>query len=185
MHDELLKYVDTHFDTMFSYHPENRAKVVMYEKEVDCNRWQQSYLNTPIYDEQISQNSSYMFSGKTNDIKEELPPEFQTILNYVNKSENKPAYNQVTVNWYENGSDYIPYHSDYTDKLVPNTDILVVNLVKDENNLRKFCLKPKSSNKHAWYSRVEIPLYNGVMISMRVIRNKNIHMVSRQSVQKP
>jgi alkylated DNA repair dioxygenase AlkB len=157
--DNLIQYSNENFDKMFSYHPDLRAKVIMYDKEVDCHRWQQSYLHTPKYRNLV--NTSYMFCGKNSDIKDTLPDEFQVLFDHVNTN----LYNQVTINWYDDGNDYIAYHSDYTAGL-NTTDILVVNLVKNEDQLRKFCIKPKSKNFNYLNRKVEIPLYNGTIIKM-------------------
>ena len=156
--DNLIQFINDNFDKMYSYHPDTRAKVIMYDTEVDCSRWQQSYLDTPAYTKSPTQ--SYMFSGKTNDTKSDIPPEFKVILDFINE-DRSIKYNQVTVNWYKNGADYIAYHSDYTAGL-KSQDIEVVNLVESEDVLRKFCVKSKTKPT----KKVEIPLYNGAIIKM-------------------
>ncbi len=159
--NDILQYTIDNFDKMFEHKPASRAKVVMYGTEVNCNRWQQSYLNTPT---NILEKTSYMFSGKELNVCPVLPTEFQTIFDYVNKGLPKEKqYNQVTVNWYAADSDYIAYHSDYD--IGRNSDILVVNLVKNEDVLRTFCIKPKKSTT-GMAKKVKIPLYNGAMITM-------------------
>ena len=158
------------FDTLWSYRPAEKGKVIMGTNGVDkdyvCARWHQSYLNTPAWDPK--NGSSYMFSGMSGAEKKgaEIPKEFQELLDTVNYDipESK-HYNQVVGNWYETGADYIPFHSDYPYSTTPGTGVMIVNFVKSEKVLRTFVLKAKRG-QNTLYSRLEIPLYNGVIIEM-------------------
>lgn len=53
------------------------------------------------------------------------------------------GYNQCTINWYRAGYDYIPMHSDSTFKLEDNTDIVVINLLRDKYGSTQFFFEKK------------------------------------------
>lgn len=174
----LVESTRHNFDKMFLYHPDQRgvvmSRVNIYPRlptkniEVPCNRWHQSYLNTPKYIPE--HNTTYMFSGINPSPQPDLPVEFKELLDWMNLD--KPIkYNQVVANWYETGQDYIPFHSDYEYNSVPDTSIAVVNITTEADDCsncndvhRKFILKAKSPD--ACYSKIEIPLYHGRIIEM-------------------
>lgn len=68
-------------------------------KIVKIPRFQQSYIN------------NYIFSKK-NHIALPLNILFQSFLDWANNLDNNVKYNQVVVNWYANGHNYIASHSD-------------------------------------------------------------------------
>jgi alkylated DNA repair dioxygenase AlkB len=117
--DVLLNYYNDNFIKLWSLHPIEKSTIIMREQNISANRYLQSYLNTPSLEAVNIKKSSYMFS--TNN-KTELPEEFEKLLNYVNKKFNY-NYNQVVVNWYNDGDDYLPYHKDWTNN---NSDEFLV-----------------------------------------------------------
>lgn len=166
----LADHTRRNFEKMFSYHPEQRGVVLTAnasdtdesdDLKVQCDRWYQSYLNTPKWSPE--HKTSYMFSGPKPEPQPELPPEFEELLKWIN-FDRLVKYNQVIANWYENGRDYIPFHSDYEYNAVPASGVSVLNLIAKDDMLRIFVLKSKSPD--AFYSRVEIPLYHGRIIEM-------------------
>ena len=50
------------FDKMWSLHPSEKHKIIMYQKEVEVSRYSKSYMNTPT-DLSHTVNRSYMYSG--------------------------------------------------------------------------------------------------------------------------
>lgn len=106
--DDILKSCD--FEIMWSYHPEKKSEIIMREKEIPAHRYLQSYLNTPSIGTVDLKKSSYMFSK---DNKVDIPTEFENVLKHINNKYNM-EYNQVVVNWYEDGNDYLPFHKDWT-----------------------------------------------------------------------
>lgn len=147
--DELLEYYDENFDKVWNLHPESKSTIVMREHDIDAHRYLQSYMNTPNINTVNITKSSYMFS-KNNQM--DLPEEFMKILKYVNNKFHY-NYNQVVVNWYENGDDYLPYHKDWTNNLDKDFNVTTVTLyeygtakkpMKDSNgftNKRTFVVK--------------------------------------------
>lgn len=77
--------------------------------------WQQSYLR------------GYFFSGMKHDALD-LPEEIQPILDWANSLDVEPKFNQVLVNWYENGLHYIGPHSDDERSLVRRSPIFSLSL---------------------------------------------------------
>lgn len=173
---ELANHLHSNFSELFAMHPPNRGIVVMHNQNKEtyqdytCKRWFQSYLNTPKRDSDLK--TSYMFSGMHPAEQPNLPDEFRRVLDWLN-SQSAVKYNQVVANWYLDGSDYIPFHSDYEYNAVPNSCITVVNLTQDDKILRKFVLKPRKPKKpntcefpsHS-PSTVELDLYHGRVIEM-------------------
>jgi alkylated DNA repair dioxygenase AlkB len=150
--DSLMKYAETNFDNFMAMRPDS-SRVIMFNKNVESPRLHMSYLCTPEFS---NPNYSYMFCGLNEAHDHELPAIFQPFLDYVNQDEKIP-YNQVTINWYRDGNDYIEYHSDYTDHMAA-TDVLVLSL----GATRRFDLKSKALSKRIWSS----PLHHGDILIM-------------------
>lgn len=159
---ELAEYAKTNFRAMFNLHPEERGKVIMFETEVDAHRWYRSYMNVPRLDA-VVKDSSYMFSGYADGGDFPLPEEFCPFLEFMNSGE--PLFNQVVVNWYETGKDYIPYHSDFCRGMAKCAPINVLTLTETDEHPRMFCIKP-NKGVSALYERVEIPCINGLIIKL-------------------
>lgn len=139
------------FDELWKLHPSERGKIIMYGKEQVSCRYHKSYLKTPEYDPE--EKHSYMFSGFDNDKNNErLPDQVVPLLEFVNADQKNP-YNQIVINWYENGQDYIAFHSDCTIGMRDFEDITIISLDNNsnDNNSRIFELKVKELT--------ETPLY--------------------------
>jgi len=109
--DDLVQYAKKNYGALFLLKPIERGKVVLYNDVVNTQCWYKSYLQTPLRNE-IHVNRSYMYAGKGEDVNIELPVLFQPFLDEINKHEKQDLYNQVIVNWYADGNDYIAAHSD-------------------------------------------------------------------------
>jgi hypothetical protein len=127
INENLLNLCKTNFNKIWNYHPKDKSKIVMREQNISANRYLQSYLNTPSIETVNIKKSSYMFSI---DNKDTIPEEFNDILQYVN---NKfyYDYNQIVVNWYENGDDYLPFHKDWTNNRADEFNVSTVTLCED------------------------------------------------------
>ncbi|GAI96844.1 unnamed protein product, partial [marine sediment metagenome] len=100
------------FQKIWNMHPEEQGKILMYGKLIPIPRWQRSY------------GKDYKFSGvvsKGYPITEELLP----YLNFVNKL-GYGEFNEILLNWYENGDNYIGPHSDDESQLIPGSPIVTV-----------------------------------------------------------
>jgi len=147
--EELMKINENTFDIMWNLHPTEKHKVINTGKEIDAYRYSQSYLNTPIIiPSVISGEDSYMYSGfDTTNNNLELPEVFQPYYNYMKNIDVK--YNQVVANWYEDGKDYIAFHSDNQYNMISNPKVSIISFYSNDecnpDNFRNFCIKPKPS----------------------------------------
>lgn len=160
--NELQEYTTANFHTMFALHPEEKGKVIMFTTEVDAHRWYRSYMNTPLLDKG-NLDHSYMFSGYHDGGDFPLPDEFTKFLDFMNSNDEK--YNQVVVNWYETGNDYIPYHTDYS-QTMSETPISILTLTETDIHPRIFCIKSKTTTMDKLYDKIEIPCINGLIIKL-------------------
>ena len=168
--DDMSQFTQENYDKMFTLHPENRGRVLMRNNEVESTRWHQSYLNTPKFDESVYGKGSYMYSGRDHP-DTELPSEFRKILDYFNNLETtgNDKFNQVIVNWYLNGTDFIEAHSDCEIGMVPNSPIVIVSLQGkiDDHLNRTLVIKPRR-----WFTddytheRYTILMPHGTVIEM-------------------
>lgn len=157
------------FNEMFALHPEKKHKIIMFLEEVEVNRWQQSYLNTPSYEMNTLRTQSYMYSGfDVSNNNNQLPKKFQIYYDYMKSIDKK--YNQVVANWYQDKNDYIAYHADCEDGMIPNAEISIISLyendVNDSENYRTFSFMPKNDKIDCWYDKVNIMARHGTIITM-------------------
>ena len=86
----------------------------MMGKLIKTPRWQQTY------------GRSYNFSG-VNHQALDIPEIIVPYLNFVN-SLGYGEFNQILINWYENGLHYIGPHSDDTTQLKTNSAIVSISI---------------------------------------------------------
>lgn len=181
--NKLIQYTQIQYQTLFDLHPIERGKVVMHDEEVQSSRWHKSYLNTPMLNANHAKKS-YMYSGKNmadNDIS--LPSLFQPFLDFINKTERINQYNQVIVNWYLNGQDYIAAHSDCQIDMKPNAEISIITLCEQEEHFRELRFTPKKINgteNDAIYNHLRIATIHGSIVTMHGdTQNKFRHKVPK------
>jgi alkylated DNA repair dioxygenase AlkB len=166
--EELMAYATENYQTLFNIHPLQRGKVVMFNNE-ECvsPRWHRSYLHQPIRN--TDRQHSYMYSGSERFEDLSLPIPFQKFLYFLNKRETSCPYNQMIVNWYETGNDYIAPHSDCEEGILPTTGIAIISLCEDEKAPRVLSLRPKKlkdGKNDNLYNRVNIQMNHGCIITM-------------------
>ena len=170
--DNLKNYATENFNEMFDLHPETKHKIIMFLKEVEVHRWQQSYLNTPQYKIDTLKKQSYMYSGfDTSNNHIELPYHFQLYYDYMKTMDNK--FNQVIANWYQDNNDYISHHSDCEIGMIPNAEIAIISLyektIDDSTNYRIFSLIPNNKKINYLdyeYDRINVVARHGTIITM-------------------
>lgn len=102
------------FDALWNLHPEEKGKVKLYGKVMETPRWQESYLQP------------YYFSGMSHG-GGELPEILKPFLVWANEL-GYGDFNQVFLNWYENGNYYIGTHSDDETQLKKDSAIVSISL---------------------------------------------------------
>lgn len=98
------------FDLVWNL-PKAPGKVTVFGKTYDTPRYQQSY------------NRGYTFSGNSHPGLP-IPPELQSVWDW---GQTQGTYNQLFLNWYDDGKHYIGAHRDDESDLVSGSDILSVS----------------------------------------------------------
>lgn len=106
--------MNVEFAQVWQLHPTEHGKIRIGEREIDVPRWQQSY------------NIPYWFSGMWHEAIA-VPTELCSLWEFVNRL-GYGSFNQILVNWYENGHHYIGRHQDNEGQLVGGSPILTVSL---------------------------------------------------------
>jgi alkylated DNA repair dioxygenase AlkB len=166
--DEMLLYSKKYYQQIFDLHPQERGKVVLWNKEITSSRWHRSYLNTPCR-KPVHENKSYMYSGLTEYKDYSLPFTFLAFLDFINEKEIIDKYNQVIANWYANGYDYIAAHSDCQMDMKANASIAILSLSENELQARELIFSFKKLNgieNDSFYKNVKIALHHGSIIRM-------------------
>ena len=171
---EELKKAD--FNHMFSYCPEERHKVVIKGGELEVPRYQRSFLGTPRIssflntgqrDTNYKYFASYMFSGEDDSKNNEnLPEIFQPYYDYV-ISNFSPDFNQVSINFYKDGNDYIAFHRDCELKMKGEKQILLLtfNEADDIRHLTFRLHKTLELPQNEFFKdEIDIPLEHGSML---------------------
>jgi len=149
------------FEVLWNLHPKEKGKVKIMKREIPTPRWQQSYLRP------------YWFSGMSHPALP-LPEELQVYLDLANsiKCQLFPGgiatFNEVLINWYEDGSMYIGPHADDERELMvgPNGETAVWSLTLQDTasgkKPRTFRLKPKTGGK----DRLDLTLSDRLVVVM-------------------
>lgn len=178
---ELQEYSDMHYQELFELHPAERGKVVMYGKEVNSPRWHRSYLQIP--NQHITDKKSFMYSGRDFYQDLSLPSAFQVYLDFMNKGEATHKFNQMIVNWYADGNDFIAAHSDCQIGMKPNAGISVISLNEVAGHFREMRFTAKNlrdAENDYLHRHVKIAALQGTVITMHGdIQQKFRHKVPK------
>lgn len=174
---DLKRLAIINFDSIYKLCPTQKHKIIMYGSEVEVNRYQQCYLETPNHTDEILSRQSYMYSGfNTSNNNLKLPELFQPYYDHMICKDNR--YNHVAANWYKDGEDYIAYHSDCEKGMVSDHNISILSLYGDNYNndndeesnkqYRVFGIIPKNKNwcNDAEFDKVCVILRHGTIITM-------------------
>jgi alkylated DNA repair dioxygenase AlkB len=102
------------YDKYWNMHPKEFGEVMMCGNLVKTPRWQQSY------------GKPYYFTGINHDALE-MTDDIKELLDFINNL-GYEEYNQVLINWYEDGNHYIGSHSDDESQLVNGSSIMTLSL---------------------------------------------------------
>ena len=140
------------FEEIWEMHPKERGTGKIFGKEVVFPRWQESY------------GKPYYFTGKLHECKPvDSHPYLVTILAYVNslykgiqktgyptllggegKKDGRVEYNQILINWYNDGNDYIGPHSDDESQLVKGSSVYSFSFGEE----RDFYVRHKTNKEY-------------------------------------
>lgn len=140
-----LKCNDTIFKELIDMKPTIKSKVIVFGKEYDIPRWQQSY------------GKDYKFSGVTHKGIELKNDYIKKLLEFVN-NDSKYIYTEILVNWYMNGTEYISDHSDDERELEKNSVIYSITF----GATRDFVIVSKKDKKY----KLVIPLEHNDVVLM-------------------
>jgi len=103
------------FAAIWALHPANYNQIKIYGKMVTMPRYTQTYLK------------NYTYSGVEH-IALPLPDILQPFFEWANNLMDGMQFNQVLVNWYQDGSHYIGAHADNERQLVRDYPIISISL---------------------------------------------------------
>lgn len=115
------------FSELLQLRPNERGQVMVYGQKKTVPRWQQSY------------GRDYWFAGLNHTSLPIEHPYLQRLLSFVQQHSGQP-YQQILVNWYMNGNEYISEHSDNESQLVSGSSIYSFSF----GATRDFVVKSKS-----------------------------------------
>lgn len=113
------------YDELKNLEPKEDCTVSIFNKETNqyvdkmVYRKYQSFGVSPVFQ---NTNKSFMFNHQT----PYVPKELEKYLLFAQSLNS--GYNNCYVNWYDSGKNYIEPHSDCTSSLVPNSQIMIINL---------------------------------------------------------
>lgn len=165
------------YQTLKDLEPKNDSEVSVYNKETGeytLKKVYRKYLSfgvTPEFDS--TTKKSYMFNNQLFGIPEQLQP----FLDYAHKIDTR--FNNVYVNWYKDGNDYIEPHSDCTAKMVDNSKILIITF--NEGSYKRSLLFQNKLNENDKFS---IPLEDKSCILMdSKDQEKYRHGIQKENTQ--
>ena len=176
---EIIKYASKNYSKLFDLHPIHRHRVA-HRKYLDenndtyidtdsiCSRYQSSYGKTPKQNLKLS--LSYMYSGVDDSlINDDIPIDFKPFYDYIYSIDSQ--YNQCIVNWYNDGKDFIPHHSDCTIGMIPDPKVSIISLYPNDDTYRTLSIKPKKRygeylDKDYNYDKININMKQGSIITM-------------------
>lgn len=104
------------FNNLWDERPAEKQMIKMFGKDVEIPRRHKTY------------GKIYNFNGSVNDVSPLNEIHKEVIEKIMKHLEIEDCPNSCLVNWYENGEDYIGYHSDDEKDLVKGKPIFIVTL---------------------------------------------------------
>ena len=158
------------FENIWNLHPKSKSSIIMHESDIDAHRYMQSYMSTPPFEKVDLKRSSYMFSGLDGVEKIDVPTPFKKLLEYVNMKYGH-NYNQIVVNWYENGKDYLPMHSDWTEDKSKPFEVTMITLCEITGIRDLILLKKREFERLGCADHHSFKLSNGTLITLGGMTN--------------
>lgn len=152
------------FEKLERLAPEGKSSVRVYDKETGTHVHKQIYRsflstgNVPEFDPGVEK--SYMMSGFDESEYvplEDLDPELKALFEHVQRV--NPKYNQMTINWYLSGDEYIEMHRDCDNAMIDDYKISIFNYCNEAGNDRVFVIEGDGQ-------REELALTDGEVITL-------------------
>lgn len=162
------------FEHLWNLHPTEKGHGIINGKPVQFHRYQQSY------------GKSYFFTGEIHTAKKIEEPYLLKLLEWVNENEStSTSFNQILINWYEDGSDYIGEHSDDERQLVKNSNIYSFSFGQE----REFIIKRKKHSSFPSsipenYRQVIFMRDNSLLIMGGKLQTYFTHQVPKRTTKK-
>lgn len=181
MPHNLVNYGIENYTELYRLAPDELGSVIIKDKIGNMYRTKQiyrkykSYLNIPGFDQ--TTNKSYMFSEKeSKDTFEPLPELFRPYYDFVSFLDS--GYNQVVINWYDNGDNYIEPHSDCDAKFIRDYKILVISINQDNSQKRDMLFQERNNA-----NKFQIELNSSFYLLMSQAGNRNYrHSIPKNNV---
>lgn len=140
---------------LWDLHPEDKGKIKIMGKEIETPRWHQSY------------GKPYYFSGLHHEALP-IPPLVQKYIDFANKTKyvegfGGQEFNMCLINWYEDGSHYIGYHSDDETMMVQTKKGESVVFSISLGQKRDFSLQPRVKGQG---KTLKLPMPHGSVVVM-------------------
>lgn len=123
-----MKLNEEEFNSLWNERPDEYPDIIVYGKNTKSPRLVKNYL------------LEYKYSGKTINAEQKTPDILLKLLDCANGMDidgSGHKFNQILVNWYEDGSKYISPHSDNEPELIKGSPILSLSF----GATRRFRLK--------------------------------------------
>jgi alkylated DNA repair dioxygenase AlkB len=171
---ESLSLSKEEFSALWDMHPQNKAQFKSKGEEYETSRYVRAF------------GKAFFFAGLDHEAAP-IPPLLQRFLDYANNTKyiqdfEGYLFNMFLVNWYTDGSFYIPYHSDYGSSFVENSKGESVVFSISFGGTRVFSLVPKSdvSETDVRARSVTIPLRNRTVAVMGgLCQQTHLHSILR------
>jgi alkylated DNA repair dioxygenase AlkB len=148
------------FEELWNLHPEKRKTITVFSKKVTVPRWCQTYGQI-----------DYCFSNQKFEALP-VPNILQPYLDWANQKDQKDErFNTLHVNWYDDGNDYIGWHSDNEKNIVKGSDIYTVSFGAE----RRFKIRSKDKTVD-----MEVPTtHNGYIVMGGSFQDELKHHIPR------
>lgn len=165
--DDLARRAAREFDDVFALHPVHRGTIVnLSGGESERARWHQSFFRTPPCPSVADMTMPYMF-GARDEVSSGPPPSlFQSLMDHVNATAELP-YNQMVVNWYADGSDWMPQHVDWNAGMAPGAAQRIVTISLGGSRVFRVSAKKRLPDDDvALPDGMDIPVAHGTIVTM-------------------
>lgn len=157
------EYCDEMFDELWKLQPKKPGTVMMPRKDPETGITRRMAIDVPR--KQLGYLRPYHFSGINHKPAKVTPKPFLSFLDHANEL-GYGTFNEILVNWYADGSDYIGMHADSPNHHVRDPDhgfvVYSLTLWEEIGQPRLFRIKPIKGGR----DRIDVPLEHGILVMM-------------------